>query len=731
MRIIILSLIFICLISPFANADGTWEVIHQVIGSDWQDAFFLDESHGWAIGYYGDIMSTTDGGKNWDIRRHNTNKYLYYDCFFVSEKEGWITGRDGKESIFYTDDGGKTIKKNSDYGISVSLADIFFISKNDGWAVGSDVDSPFIMHTDNAGKSWETQKINDKGLLNAVFFIDNNKGFVAGQKSNVPIVYKTDNGGKTWIRQSIPIDAGSCFDIFFLNSLEGWIILDSSLIKTTDGGTTWQKIDLPQGGDYYLQHVRFNNQNDGTIIGLEFVNSMIYGLIMQTKDGGQSFDKQYNYSYINGIAGSGDKCWLVGNDNNVLYSENGKSWIPQLEKAYSLSDIEFVSKNKGFIAGLSAYHSGPDGDFVILSTDDGGDTWKEGDTHIPEDWCCFDFLDGSTAWFGGLRGIYHTNDGGKTIQKDEKLGGPIYDIAFSSNEDGWAASFEKLWRTNDGGESWQDISIGGQIYLYDIDVFGDKAIAVGYNGEIIIAENNGKNVTKVDLNANLRRICFVTDKKGWAVGSKGSIFFTDDGGKKWSMQTSGTDVSLYDVLFLSEKEGWVIGGGGIEEAVMLHTLDGGKRWTKLDYPTSEYMNKIVYSGGNHLFVIGDWGTILRYTDDSLSQYSSQFSISDTNFQPITWGKIKNQLFQNYPNPFNPETWIPYQLAEDTETTINIYNAEGKLVRTLDLGNERTGSYKALWDGKDNKGQTVASGVYFYILRSKDGFTDTKKMVLVK
>ena len=93
------------------------------------------------------------------------------------------------------------------------------------------------------------------------------------------------------------------------------------------------------------------------------------------------------------------------------------------------------------------------------------------------------------------------------------------------------------------------------------------------------------------------------------------------------------------------------------------------------------------------------------------------------------------LAQNYPNPFNPETWIPYQLASDANVTINIYNAKGQFVRMLYLDNQKAGIYltrtrAAYWDGKDNLGQRVASGVYFYTMHAGD-FMATRKMVIAK
>ena len=93
------------------------------------------------------------------------------------------------------------------------------------------------------------------------------------------------------------------------------------------------------------------------------------------------------------------------------------------------------------------------------------------------------------------------------------------------------------------------------------------------------------------------------------------------------------------------------------------------------------------------------------------------------------------LLANYPNPFNPETWIPYQLANPAEVTVTIYAANGAVVRTLDLGHRRAGSYAsrsraAYWDGRNAQGEPVASGVYFYTLQAGD-FIATKKMVIRK
>lgn len=93
------------------------------------------------------------------------------------------------------------------------------------------------------------------------------------------------------------------------------------------------------------------------------------------------------------------------------------------------------------------------------------------------------------------------------------------------------------------------------------------------------------------------------------------------------------------------------------------------------------------------------------------------------------------LLPNYPNPFNPETWIPYQLAQPTDVNVSIYTIDGTMIRTLDLGHQPSGLYQdrtraAYWDGKNEVGESVASGVYFYTLTAGK-FKSTRKMLILK
>ncbi|MBC8232407.1 right-handed parallel beta-helix repeat-containing protein [bacterium] len=116
------------------------------------------------------------------------------------------------------------------------------------------------------------------------------------------------------------------------------------------------------------------------------------------------------------------------------------------------------------------------------------------------------------------------------------------------------------------------------------------------------------------------------------------------------------------------------------------------------------------------------------------QLSNSLTVTKKNGS-ITVLPSRTLLMQNYPNPFNPETWIPYQLAEGSDVSIIIYNVKGDLVRILRLGHKDAGSYilkgkAAYWDGMDDFGNRVASGVYFCQLKA-GGFKDTRKLVLMK
>ena len=123
---------------------------------------------------------------------------------------------------------------------------------------------------------------------------------------------------------------------------------------------------------------------------------------------------------------------------------------------------------------------------------------------------------------------------------------------------------------------------------------------------------------------------------------------------------------------------------------------------------------------------------VRYTVTVDDVKSSTIQLEDLIAYEIP---AETALLRNYPNPFNPETWIPYHLSEDANVKLTIYDVNGELVRTIDVGHQTAAKYdsraKAIyWDGRNRFGEQVASGIYFYHLDAGD-FSGTRKMVILK
>ena len=129
------------------------------------------------------------------------------------------------------------------------------------------------------------------------------------------------------------------------------------------------------------------------------------------------------------------------------------------------------------------------------------------------------------------------------------------------------------------------------------------------------------------------------------------------------------------------------------------------------------------------------GALIRTLRHEISAADIHRAFTELRLTPADLIPKRTVLLANYPNPFNPETWVPYQLASDAEVTVRIYSSAGQLVRHLDLGFQQAGYYigksrAAYWDGRNDLGERLASGVYFYQLNTSESST-TRKMVIRK
>jgi hypothetical protein len=116
----------------------------------------------------------------------------------------------------------------------------------------------------------------------------------------------------------------------------------------------------------------------------------------------------------------------------------------------------------------------------------------------------------------------------------------------------------------------------------------------------------------------------------------------------------------------------------------------------------------------------------EYCRIGVYEYSYTVGIEDDTYaQPADI-----RLAQNYPNPFNPETTISFSIEKDDEVKLEIYNIRGQRIKRLLHETMKTGEHSVVWDGKDDKGHSVSSGVYFYRLTTNTK-QEQRKMLLLK
>ena len=204
-----------------------WERLYpfpEVINNTLFSVDFVDENYGWAVGEWGLIMHTTDGGQNWEIQQNNTLDWDLLSVDFADRLNGWAVGEYG--TILKTMDGGihwtelnvelEMENSNSNY------MDVQLITSENGWIL-PDYGS-FILKTSDAGAHWDEIDISTDNLLNPQFrafdFIDIMTGWIAGYDEGGLILH-TKDGGETWTRQESNIER-TIYDIEFIDSQNGW-----------------------------------------------------------------------------------------------------------------------------------------------------------------------------------------------------------------------------------------------------------------------------------------------------------------------------------------------------------------------------------------------------------------------------------------------------------------------------------------------------------------------------
>jgi len=297
------AMILACLLNAILT-NGQWTAQTSGTTSYLNSVYFTDTNTGYAVGYSGIILKTSNGGTNWIAQTSGTTSPLY-SVYFINEDTGYVVGYYG--TILKTINGGTNWIQSS--GIYTYLESVYFTDANTGYAVGL---SGSILKTINGGTDWSTQTLSDLSDVSSVrfhsiSFVDSLNGFMvgSGRSSNnyvVPLKFKTENGGLTWTRILHNSYNNDDFrSVFFLDSSVGYICgttydFNSSnweggiIQKTLDGGLTWTTLfDYYDNDSRNLHSTFFLNKDFGFAVGSD-------GLILNTIDGGSSWTAIYSGS---------------------------------------------------------------------------------------------------------------------------------------------------------------------------------------------------------------------------------------------------------------------------------------------------------------------------------------------------------------------------------------------------------------------------------------------------
>jgi photosystem II stability/assembly factor-like uncharacterized protein len=333
----------------------------------------------WATDLTGALLHSTDGA-TW-VEQHTPVRYAQYlfGMSFPDTADGWVVGATattGSGVIFHTSDGGASWS-NQTSALAGELVGVDFNDDNNGWAISDDIyDSGSggavtgLERTTDGGATWTPIYLTGNPDLQAVDFITSAMGWVAGQTEDGPqaAVLKTTDGGQSWNTERLPNGTDEVSALQFLDQSDGWAVVGNgttekrSLLQTTDGGANWAAVtSLPNA--VWPEDVHFVDANDGWVSGIG---------LWATTDGGRSWSE---------VAG--------GFFSAVSAVDSGHVW--------------------GFGDGIASTVSGPGGDTAPPQTLDNADwNWHRSPVTIT--------LTPNDTGGSGLAGTQYSADGGATWQ---------------------------------------------------------------------------------------------------------------------------------------------------------------------------------------------------------------------------------------------------------------------------------------------------------------------------
>jgi photosystem II stability/assembly factor-like uncharacterized protein len=381
---------------------------------------------------------------------------------------------------------------------------------------------------------WEMIYGNNSSLnVSRVFMIDTNHVWGVSGGS----ILLSEDWGKSW-ETLFSSDTNSFSDIYFTDYQNGWAIGWSDVLATTDGGENWTVQTLPDPLGLGVEAVFFINPDTGWIAGN-------YKTLYATIDGGKN--------------------WISQNDY-------------QLTGSYFLHDIHFYDPLHGCAVGGAMVEHDP----LIMTTDDGGETWQE--IFLPTDEVLYkvQFVQEFLVWACDRDGrLFRSYDWGFTWELVTMLFNiHSYDMYFFNNDKAIAGGTSHIGVTTDSWNTYTFLELQlansfGSFSFQDEDI----GLAVGSNN-FLRTSDGGYSWTR--LNDRFNRIAFFDPMNGWILPEylNKNMLHTGDGGLSWSEVHTGHTGTLWEMSFPTDETGFVV----TQDEELLKTMDAGESWEIINLP---------------------------------------------------------------------------------------------------------------------------------------------------
>jgi photosystem II stability/assembly factor-like uncharacterized protein len=294
----------------------TWMRKAIVPNQELLNIYFSNSLNGWAVGWGGLILRTTDGGNTWTRQKPPVGDEYLKSVMFISDKKGWVIGFNGQ--VLRTSDGGSSWRSQmlpagwTGREFRGWLNNFSFADEYNGWVVG---DQNQIYQSTDGGASWQSRSSQVRPLIKTkrvrrvnykeVRFFNKDVGYIIAEIDNdfdssspSPFrklaVLKTENGGRDWGLRRI-LEAHWLLRVQFLSEREWWMEIQweqPPLLHTTDGGMTWSEVNIP--ADLQLDVVVFLDLNNW--LSLSYRDGFS-GSNMRTHDGGKTWVR-YQIRYL-------------------------------------------------------------------------------------------------------------------------------------------------------------------------------------------------------------------------------------------------------------------------------------------------------------------------------------------------------------------------------------------------------------------------------------------------